>query len=260
MHGDSCRSSRHDKVSVHDSLIDLILAINMSSKKIFVAPAVLKQLYSLPVAMRCSMLRTQHLGASRSNSILRTFTTSRASQNATSSDGPIQNVSPDRVVRPLVPPPREGSGPLLSRRPDRALPEVKNPTYIWLKTLPIFVVIMVISSLAIFNYEKSSSSTVSSILYALRTNEQARELLGDEIYFASQVPWISGELAPMQGIINISFWVKGTKGTAKTTFVALRRRGGFFETVQWSLHLEDGTELQLLEREGSADPLATAGL
>jgi len=148
----------------------------------------------------------------------------------------------------------------MSRRPDRALPDVQDPKFIWLKTLPVFILVVTLSALAIFNYEKSSSSTVSSILYALRTNDHARELLGDEIYFASQVPWISGNLAPMQGIIDITFWVKGTRGTAKTKFVALRRRGGFFETVEWSLRMENGTELQLLETEGSTDPLGTAGL
>jgi cytochrome c oxidase assembly factor 1 len=161
----------------------------------------------------------------------------------------------DRIIRPLVPPPREGSGPLLSRRPDRALPDLPAGISVWLKTLPIFILIISLSSLAIFNYEKSSSSTVNSILYALRTNAHARELLGDEIYFASKVPWISGALSPMQGTIDISFWVKGTKGTAKTKFVALKRRGGFFETMEWSLWTEDGRELQLLEQEGTKDPL-----
>jgi hypothetical protein len=37
-----------------------------------------------------------------------------------------------------------------------------------------------------FNYQKSSSSIVNSTLYALRTSPRAREILGDEIYFAQQ--------------------------------------------------------------------------
>lgn len=170
--------------------------------------------------------------------------------------------SPDqqRIVRPLVPPPREGSGPLLSRRPDRALPNISR-TSIWIKTLPVFVALIGLSSLAIFNYQKSSSSTVNSILYALRTNPHARELLGDEIYFASQVPWIRGELSPMQGTIDITFWVKGTKGTAQTKFVSIRKKGAeFFETLEWSLQSPgaDGQSqtIQLLEMEGTRDPIA----
>lgn len=155
--------------------------------------------------------------------------------------------SPQQIVRPLVPPPSEGSGPLLSRRADRALPKLDKGN-IWLKTLPIFVILVTASSLAIFNYQKSSSSTINSILYALRTNDTAREILGDEIYFASKMPWIRGEMNQMHGIIDIRFWVKGTKAQAETKFTSLRRRKtGFFETLEWSLKLEDGTVVQLLE-------------
>lgn len=95
---------------------------------------------------------------------------------------------------------------------------------------------------------------MNSILYALRTNPAVRELLGDEIYFASKLPWIHGELNPLQGNIDIHFWVKGTKGMALTKFVSVRkRRDGYFETLEWSLKTQDGREIQLLD-EGVADP------
>jgi cytochrome c oxidase assembly factor 1 len=56
----------------------------------------------------------------------------------------------------------------------------------------------------------------------------AREVLGDEIYFASKVPWIRGELNPMQGRIDISFWVKGRRGIGRVKFVSMKkRRSGF---------------------------------
>ena len=212
----------------------------------------LNQIHTLPPCIRLSMLRSPQRLRAEAPSILAHRATPRIVRLSSTSTTAL---SADRTIQPLVPPPREGSGPLLSRRPDRALPDLPAPTSIWLKTLPIFILIVTFSSLAIFNYEKSSSSTVNSILYALRTNIHARQLLGDEIYFASKVPWISGQLSPMQGTINISFWVKGTKGAAKTKFVALKRRGGFFETVEWSLRTEDGREVQLLEREGTRDPL-----
>ena len=126
-------------------------------------------------------------------------------------------------IRPLVPPPSENAGPLLMRLPNRALPSIER-SYTWLKTLPIFIGLITISALAIFNYQKSSSSTVNSILYALRTNQTAREVLGDEIYFARKVPWIRGEMNQLHGRINISFKVKGRKATGKVKFVSTRRR------------------------------------
>lgn len=133
--------------------------------------------------------------------------------------------SPSR--RTLIPAPGPNTGPLLERRADRELPSV-TPSRRWLKTLPIFAIIVGGAALAIFNYQKSSSSVVSSTLYALRTSPRARELLGDEIYFAHKIPWISGEMNQLHGRIDISFWVKGTKGRGKMRFRSVRpSRMGF---------------------------------
>lgn len=140
---------------------------------------------------------------------------------------------PAQPRSPYIPAPLENSGPLLSRRADRELPSIKR-SYLWLKTLPLFIAVITASSLAIFNYQKSSSSTVNSILYALRTNDTTREILGDEIYFSSKVPWISGELNQLHGKIDISFWVKGNKGKGKVTFISRRkRRNGFVGCCSW---------------------------
>ena len=123
--------------------------------------------------------------------------------------------------RALVAPPGPNSGPLLSRRADRELPSVSSHRR-WVRTLPLFAVIVVGSAMGIFNYQKSSSSVVTSTLYALRTSPEARELLGDEIYFAHRIPWISGEMNQLHGRINISFWVKGTKAKGKMRFKSTR--------------------------------------
>ena len=138
---------------------------------------------------------------------------------------------PTRSQSSFIPAPTENAGPLLQRLPNRALPSISR-SYTWLKTLPIFTALITISALAIFNYQKSSSSTVNSILYALRTSEQARDLLGDEIYFASKVPWIRGELNQLQGRIDIRFWVKGRKNSGKVRFVSRRQgRGGYVSVL-----------------------------
>lgn len=98
---------------------------------------------------------------------------------------------------------------------------------------------------------------MNSILYALRTSSAVREILGDEIYFKSRIPWISGELNQLHGAIDISFWVKGTKGSGKVRFVSVRKtRDGYFETLEWSLTDETGRAVQLLELEGARDPMA----
>ena len=133
--------------------------------------------------------------------------------------------------RTLIAAPKPDSGPLMERRSDRALPPLVSP-HRWLRTLPIFAAIMAACTLAIFNYQKSNSSVVSSALYSLRTNEEARAILGDEIYFAQQLPWIWGTIDQVHGNIDVSFMVKGSKGKAMMRFKSVRRtRMGFVSLI-----------------------------
>ncbi|KAK7978311.1 hypothetical protein PG996_004354 [Apiospora saccharicola] len=145
--------------------------------------------------------------------------------------------------------PKPGDGPLMERRGDRELPHVDDYTFQWRRTFPIFVVLITISSLAIFNYQKSSSPVVASTLYALRTSPKARELLGDEIYFKHQIPWISGTMNQLQGRVDVSFKVKGTRcGEAVMRFASFRPGAkAMFETTEWSLEFPDGRTVDLLD-------------
>jgi cytochrome c oxidase assembly factor 1 len=110
--------------------------------------------------------------------------------------------------------------------------------------------------LVFFNYQKQESSVVTSTLYALRTNPLVREELGDEIYFASKYPWISGEINQVHGRIDISFNVKGTKRQGNVRLRCKRKgRGGLYSTREWSLTMEDGRKLELYDPKGDAiDP------
>jgi cytochrome c oxidase assembly factor 1 len=176
-------------------------------------------------------------------------------------------------TRSLIAAPTPGQGPLMERRADRALPSLSSSKRL-LKTLPIFLGILTASCLAIFNYQKSSSSVVNSTLYALRTNPKAREILGDEIYFAHKIPWIWGEMNQLHGRIDIKFMVKGTKNTGEMRFKSIReKRLGYvcefpwsinsklmmlqFSTQEWSLETPDGGKIQLLDPNGR-DPFRKA--
>lgn len=136
------------------------------------------------------------------------------------------------LKRTLIAPPQANSGPLMSRRPDRALPIIIPSYRIWLKTAPIFIVIITASALGIFNYQKSSSSVVAATMYALRTSEIGRRELGDEIYFRDLWPWIWGEMNQLHGKVDIGFGVKGTKGRGYMRFRSQRKsRMGFVSSL-----------------------------
>lgn len=120
----------------------------------------------------------------------------------------------------------------------------------WLVTLPIFIALLTACTLAIFNYQKGSSSVVASTLYALRTSPKAREVLGDEIYFAHKMPWIWGEMNQLHGRIDVRFEVKGKKAQGTMRFRSMRDgRRGMWETEEWSLEMEGqkGTRIDLLD-------------
>jgi cytochrome c oxidase assembly factor 1 len=121
-----------------------------------------------------------------------------------------------------------------------------------MRTVPIFLAVLISSTLAIFNYQKSSSSVVASTMYALRTSPKAREYLGNEIYFAHKMPWIWGEMNQLHGRIDIQFEVKGSKTSGTMRFKSFRAtRMGVFETTEWSLETKDGEKIDLLD---GADP------
>jgi cytochrome c oxidase assembly factor 1 len=148
--------------------------------------------------------------------------------------------------RTLIPAPTPSSGPLLDRRPDRELPSIESNSWRWVRTFPVFVAILGAAMVGIFNYQKSSSSVVSSALYALRTSPRAREILGDEIYFAHRIPWISGGMDQLHGRIDISFWVKGTKAKGKMRFRSVRpQRTGYVSLIGSTLRSVDGFTLYL---------------
>jgi cytochrome c oxidase assembly factor 1 len=138
-------------------------------------------------------------------------------------------------IRTLIPAPTENSGPLLTRRSDRALPklrDINNPLRTW-RHIPLFLGACAAAGFGIFNYQKASSSVVTSSLYALRVNPLAREMLGDEIYFAHRVPWIWGRVDTLHGVVDVSFRVKGRRGAGMMRFRCARGRG--MEFVSFSL-------------------------
>jgi cytochrome c oxidase assembly factor 1 len=126
--------------------------------------------------------------------------------------------------------------------------------------MPIFFIAMFLTTFAFFNYQKQESSVVTSTLYALRTNPAVRDLLGDEIYFASKYPWIKGEINQVHGRIDIRFWVKGTRREGEVRLRCKRRgRGGLYATQEWSLTMGDGERMELYDPSGDAiDPFRDA--
>lgn len=93
----------------------------------------------------------------------------------------------------------------------------------------------------IYNYEKVENSIIYDTIYQLRKSERTRELLGDDIEFAGLIPWIYGTLHPVKGIVDIKFYIKGTKDVVGTVRLVADRENHREEFLihEWTLTVGD---------------------
>lgn len=126
----------------------------------------------------------------------------RISPRNYSTQAPPQNGIPINIEREL---------------PDPFKEKRKNRMYFWVYAIGITALCAII-----FNYEKSSSPIVNSVLYCLRRSEQGKKYLGSNIGFKSSWPWILGPLNTVKGNIDIEFDVKGDLQTGKLHLKASR--------------------------------------
>ena len=105
-----------------------------------------------------------------------------------------------------------------------------------------------VACIFIFNYEKTGSPVVHSVLYFLRRSEQAQKVLGEDISFAQQWPWIWGELNTNQGNVDITFDVSGTKGSGTIKLKANRElKMDPFHIHWWTLDYQEAGESKKLD-------------
>lgn len=113
-----------------------------------------------------------------------------------------------------------------------------------------------LACLIVFNYEKTRSPVINSVLYCLRRSDLTRKELGPNINFKSSWPWIWGELNTMQGRVNIEFDIKGDLNEG-TLFLKATRKSKMhpFDVHEWKLKIKGGPEIDLLK-----DPTVEFGL
>lgn len=103
-----------------------------------------------------------------------------------------------------------------------------------------------LSCIIIFNYEKTRSPVINSVLYCLRRSDKIKNELGNNIDFTSSWPWISGELNTMQGRIDIEFRVGGDRNKGTLKLKATRdSKLEPFNVHEWKLIIDDGPEIDL---------------
>ncbi|SGZ49676.1 CIC11C00000001649 [Sungouiella intermedia] len=170
---------------------------------------------------------------------------------------PIGRLSGLLLFSPLCPVSRGYSTQTISvqelnkRRPvnvDRELPDPfaskkQNRRYFW-----VYAVGVTVLCALIFNYEKTRSPIVNSVLYCLRRSEAAKNELGANIGFKSSWPWIWGTLNTVKGNIDIEFDVCGDKSGGKLKLKASRTAKFVpFDVEHFVLEVNDGTTVDLMK-------------
>ncbi|TCD67044.1 hypothetical protein EIP91_000606 [Steccherinum ochraceum] len=81
------------------------------------------------------------------------------------------------------------------------------------------------------NQERFSSSVFKQVMTTVRDNAEAQELLGEAIrpepsWFLNGDPWVNGSNRMLQGNVDLSFRLKGHKGSGTLYFTSIRKAKG----------------------------------
>ncbi|RXW15782.1 hypothetical protein EST38_g10079 [Candolleomyces aberdarensis] len=82
---------------------------------------------------------------------------------------------------------------------------------------------------------------------SLKADPQLRDVLGDAIrpqpeWWLNGDPRIEGKIGQLQGNIDVSFRVKGSKGTGTVYFTSIRKEKGVpFTVLRFKVISDDGT-------------------
>lgn len=103
------------------------------------------------------------------------------------------------------------------------------------------------------NMERLSSSVVQQILAAVQSPKNTRiiEVLGEKIrpepaWYMLGEPWIAGAINLLQGNVDVSFRVCGTKGNGTVYFSSIRKaKGSTFTVLRFKLISDQGEVLWL---------------
>lgn len=151
---------------------------------------------------------------------------------------PAARMQSTAAARPVVP-----LRPLHIERelPDPFADKKKNRWY-----FGVYAVGVVASCAVIFNYEKTRSPIINSVMYCLRRSEAAKQSLGPNIGFESSWPWIWGPLNAVSGHVDIEYRVKGDLALAVLRMKADRESRQLpFDMQQLRLEFDDGRVVDL---------------
>jgi len=132
--------------------------------------------------------------------------------------------------------------------PKRELPDEKSHVAFYGAVGILVVSIWGAFILHATNQERLSSSVVQHIVAALQNpnNSKIVETLGEgvalePVWYMLGEPWIAGGINLLQGKVDVSFRIRGTKGSGTVYFSSIRKtKGSPFTLLRFKLIRDDG--------------------
>ncbi|KAI6036236.1 cytochrome oxidase complex assembly protein 1-domain-containing protein [Pisolithus microcarpus] len=106
--------------------------------------------------------------------------------------------------------------------------------------------------LFVTNQEKLASSVVKQILQTVREHDGLKDVLGDAIrpeptWYLNGDPWISGSVNLPAGHVDLSFRLKGHRGSGTLYFTSIRKaKGEPFTPLRFRVISDDGKIINVL--------------
>jgi len=108
------------------------------------------------------------------------------------------------------------------------------------------------------NQERLSSSVVRQVLQTAREDKALQEALGDAIrfepaWYLNGDPWINGSVNLPQGNVDVSFRLKGHRGSGTLYFTSIRKaKGEAFTPLRFRVICDDGRVINIAAQSSPA--------
>ncbi|ESK96740.1 cytochrome oxidase complex assembly protein [Moniliophthora roreri MCA 2997] len=132
-------------------------------------------------------------------------------------------------------------------RPKRDLPRLPRRWPFVLAFSAIGVAGWAVFMTIVTNQEKMSSSVFKQVMRSSRSDPKLKEVLGDAIrpqpeWWLNGDPNITGHISTMQGNVDMSFRIRGSKGSGTVYFTSIRKEKGVpFTILRFKVIADDGT-------------------
>ncbi|KAF8237085.1 DUF1783-domain-containing protein [Tricholoma matsutake] len=135
--------------------------------------------------------------------------------------------------------------------PFRELPRLQRRWPMVLAAAALGISAWGVFMVVVTNQEKISSSVVKQIMRSVREDARLKEVLGEAMrpqpeWWLNGDPKIHGRISQLQGNVDVSFRIKGSKGSGTLYFTSIRKEKGLpFTILRFKVICDNGAVIYI---------------